>query len=189
PLARRRIRANDRVIELARGELRLDREVAKIATVVASDDRVTVSPTIAAAALARPAPLIVATGVEGSGRATLLRGASARGTLDVRARELGPEPAVVARQLHAIAREARLFGVVPLLRELDEDRIGMIDRELLRVFDGPVLATATSTPIGVDSRPLVVHAIDPLSTEARREVWALALPSAPAQVAADLANS
>src|SRR5690606_24125850 len=68
PSHRRYVRAADRVAELANGELRLDPEVARVGTltppvVVLEDVELTAST----------AALVVATGIEGSGRATFLR--------------------------------------------------------------------------------------------------------------------
>ena len=189
-LSRRWVRANDRVLELARGELRLDREIAKL---------VDLHPAVAGAGVGelaatletRPAPIVVATGANGSGRATFLRGATARGVIALRVHELATDPVQARRQLRAFAREARLFHVRPLLRELDvekTDRATLIENELLRSFDEPVLATATAAPAWVESRSVVTHAMVPLSTDARAAVWNRVLGSADAAVVTEASS-
>jgi hypothetical protein len=191
PLQRRWVRVNDRVLELARGELRLDREVAKLASLAPASSPSTNVPSIAAALTARPVPLVVAAGSAGSGRATLLRGAGAGGTITLAVAELAGDPTVAGRQLRAFAREARLFNVTPLLCELDverTDRATVIERELLRTFDGPMLATAASAPTWVESRPVVTHVMQPLSTDARVAVWSQALGAAEADVVTEVSS-
>lgn len=171
----RYVRAVDRVVELALGELRLDPVVAAVADLVEIEAD---GPTREVAQTA----LLVAKGIEGCGRATLLRRMAARthrGTLEVRVRDLASEPALMLRQVRGIAREALLFDVVPLLREMPPRGTvaEVIDAELLRTFPGIVMGTAEETP-STGSRPLVVESVPPLTTIERAQVWARALPGA-----------
>lgn len=188
PSHRRYVRAADRVAELANGELRLDPEVARVGTltppvVVLEDVELTAST----------AALVVATGIEGSGRATFLRrfaGARQAGTLDIRVDALATEVDVLRRQLRAVAREARLFNVVPLLRGLTEldARSPVIEQELLRRFPGMILATGQEAPSWVESRPLVVHAVQPLDTQEREKIWRSMFANAPATLIHEVAS-
>ena len=54
-----------------------------------------------------------------------------------------------------------------------------IDAELLGTFSGAVFATAEETPSWVESRPMVVHKVEPLDAAGRESVWRSLLPSAP----------
>ena len=172
------IRAADRIAELAAGELRLDPEVARIAELVAP-----IASSVPEFALPSDDALLVATGIDGSGRATLLRSLAAhrgKGTLDVRVAELAHEPDVLIRQLRAIVREAHLFDVIPLLRDLGprDGRSLLVDAELLRRWPGLVLATSFEAPAWVESRPIVVHAIAPIDAASRAPIWRSHLPEA-----------
>lgn len=187
PMHRRYIRVADRVAELANGELRLDPEVAQIATLhppVLVDESSATSETSSSG---RSGPsdiaLVVATGIEGSGRATYLRRIAGRrrlGTLDVRSDALSSEVEHLRRQMRAIVREARLFNVLPLLRDLGaaDARSAVIEHELLRQFPAMVLATAHEPPSWIESRPIVVHAVVPLDTAQRAAIWRSELPYA-----------
>jgi hypothetical protein len=166
------------VIELASGALRLDREIERVAAVVPTSSRFSVPPTIALAVGTRPSPLIVTIGPAGSGRATMLRGASVRGVLEVRLSEIWGDTMSVSRQLRAIAREAQLFGLIPLLRDLPVETTElatMIDRVFLRSFAGPVFASATMSPGWIHSRTVVTYEMPKLTSENAETIWAEAL--------------
>ncbi|MEO6776085.1 MAG: ATP-binding protein [Kofleriaceae bacterium] len=171
PSHRRYVRSVDRVIELASGELRLDRDVERISTLVPPRPSASESMVVPSASA-----LVVATGIEGSGRATFLRriaSSSRRGVLEIRVSALAGDGEALARQLRAVAREAQLFDVIPLLRGLEgaDARCGTIDAELLRTFPGLVMATAEDAPSWIESRPLVIHKMEPLDAEARKHLW------------------
>jgi hypothetical protein len=177
PHHRRAVRVNDRVIELARGELELDRELRDVASVHA---RVIVegivAPAIVAGVMARPAPLVIAVGPDGAGRSTMLADAAGRaghGTLRVRTRELSREPQQLKRQFRAIVREACLLDVIPLFENVDGDAEhparAAIELEL-RSFVGPVMASAHAS-FRVASRPVVSEVIEKPDREARAACW------------------
>ncbi|HEX4450511.1 MAG TPA: ATP-binding protein [Kofleriaceae bacterium] len=171
PRHRRRVRAADRVLELVRGELRLDPAVAHFAELVL--------PVIGDSTLSLPesSAFLIALGVEGAGRATLLRAAinaTGRGTLEVRVAELSRDAERCRAELGAVAREARLFGVVPMLRELPVqagDVTSAIERELLQSFDELVVATASASPVWTIRRPVVVENARSLTTTERAQIW------------------
>ena len=131
---------------------------------------------------------MVATGIEGSGRQTVLRRAAAsvgRPVLAVRGDALATEPEPLARQLRAIARECRLHGAWPMLVEIDglADRAALIDRELIAGCEGPVLVTSREAFTWSVGRPIVSIAVA-LPSEAERVVmWRQALPGASEAVA------
>jgi hypothetical protein len=135
PRHRRRVRAADRVLELVRGELRLDPAVGRFAELVPPAKQESEIP------LPDPSSLFVAVGVEGAGRATVLRravNASGSGTLEIRVPELSRDRERCRAELRAAVREARLFGVVPLLRELTpqlDEISGVIEREVLHATE------------------------------------------------------
>jgi predicted ABC-type ATPase len=188
PHHRRGVRANDRVIELARGELELDRELRALATVhLAADPSGEVPASLVTAIESTPAPFVVAIGPEGAGRATLLANVAARaghGTLRVRTRELAGDAHQLKRQLRAIVREACLLDTIPLFEDVDVDpehpATTMLEREL-RAFPGPVLATAAEA-VRWSDRPVICHEVKPLDLASRRACWRSALANAPEAV-------
>lgn len=162
------VRAMPRVIELALGRLRLDLDVACHATLIdapASADHLLLPDEMRAAvddairmqaggfAAAYPVPVIV--GPEGTGRASLVYGASralGRPVLEVQASALPREVTELDSALGAIRREATLFSAVLLVRELQAlngDEARMIPDLVPRVVDafaghaGPLAMTAT----------------------------------------------
>lgn len=191
PMYRRSVRASDRVVELARGRLALDRELTDIATLASA---IEIKRETAGAAIPVPTEIgralasdvqafVIAKGQSGSGRATVLRQAvssTGRGVIAVRATGLAVEPGALARQLRAVARECLLHDAFPLLLDVDElnDRIDVIDCELLQRFRGPVLATACEACAWSVSRITVASEIvlpDPATLKA---IWRRALPDA-----------
>jgi len=189
PLYRRPVRPNDRVIALARGQLSLDEEVTRLARLIPALDT---RRETAALDLATPDELahamttgadvfVVATGAEGSGRATLLRHAAStvgRAVLAIQSDALATDTARFSRQLRAIARECRLLGAWPLLLNVDSlgDRAATIERELIASHPGPVLVTSREACTWQVPRPVVTIAIA-LPDEARRQtMWERVLP-------------
>jgi len=184
PQHRRWVRASDRVVDLARGELGLDRELAGVCELVMPDE-VSARAAEVPAAIARAleaACVLVAQGPAGSGRATLLLNAAARqaaGVLRVRGGELARDGERRGRQLRAIAREAAVFGVLPLVEDVDvlgDDGVAAMDRELVRRCAGPVLVTARAGVRLQLERPTVVHALEAPGSAARAAIWRRALP-------------
>ena len=188
PQQRRGVRANDRVVALARGELELDVELAAIATlhaVVSADTEVV--PSFVEGIAALPAPVLIAVGPEGAGRATRLAATAAlvgRGTLRIRAPELAHEPVRLRRQLRALLREACLFDVVPLFEDLDSTPelpvSAVLDGEL-RHFTGPILASAQA-PVRFSTRPVIAQRLVRPEGLGRRQQWGALLPEAAADV-------
>jgi SpoVK/Ycf46/Vps4 family AAA+-type ATPase len=181
PTYLRPIRANDRVLQLARGILVLDHEVSRFALVCDPDE-------IAARRIALPDSLlaafdqnatITAFGSPGSGRRTFLATLAARrakGTLQVRVSALATEPRMLERQLRAVVRESGLFDAIPMFVGLDASPT--VQASLERVFgraDRPILATST-TAIVINGRSNVAHSIAPPSISERRQIWSSALP-------------
>ena len=198
PSHRRWIRASDRTVELAGGSLDLDRTLAACCTIVAADELAAHADELPAALLraveATPSPLIVLVGAEGSGRTTTAARVAARTgrhTLQVRCPGLDREPREMPRQLRAIARECRLFDLVPVLcgaESLGDDGVQLLDRELLRRVDGPVIVTATPDRRWQVSRPVVVHRMGGSSSAARARIWRTVLPGVHHDVVEAAAN-
>jgi hypothetical protein len=184
PLPHRGIRIHDRVLELVRGEIDLDRELAEVAEVVAPPAEAEAPEHLVAALTTRPSPLVLAVGPDDAGRATLLmRAAAAAGhpTLRVRSRELARDLPRLDRRLRAIAREAVLLDALPIFDDLDDAPELWPAIELaLGSFRGPVMATAraalsVATRPVIVHRPVLVHRIEPLDLAGRRACWSARL--------------
>jgi SpoVK/Ycf46/Vps4 family AAA+-type ATPase len=140
PYLLRSLRVNPRVIELAHGLLRLDREVARVAELVseppsAADllvpDAIKTQVTALLApdgnAPGRPAsdgpPIVVLAGPDGVGRKSLVFGAARSGrrpVLHLRCSELlGWDLGELGRLAQAVVREALLFDALPLFEGVD----------------------------------------------------------------------
>jgi len=187
PHHRRAVRTNDRGLELARGELELDRELRGVVSVHPPTTRGVVPASFVAGVTATPAPLLIAIGPDGSGRATVLAaaaGGAGHGTLHVRTRDLARDPHQLKRQLRAILREACLLDVIPLFEDIDVEpehpaRIA-IESEL-RTFAGAVMASAHES-IRSSTRPVVCHLVAMPDLDSRRACWNLVLAEVPDQV-------
>ncbi len=160
-LSRRRIRVNDRVVGLVRGELDLDREIRHLASLHAPLE----------SALSTPRSedmIVVAVGPDGAGcTAFVAKQAPHRGTLHIRCTALSREDERRRRELRAIIRECLLFDVVPIFQDLPGD--ATFEEELADV-PGLVLATS-SDAITWKRRPVVIHEMSrPAGDEARR-LW------------------
>jgi hypothetical protein len=198
PYLLRSLRVNPRVIELAHGLMRLDREVARVAELVAvpPDARGLLVPesikTQVAALLApdggtaRPAsegpPIVVLAGPDGAGRKSLVFGAArseGRPVLHLRCGELaGWDLGELGRMAQAVVREALLFDAVPLFEGVDalgpHPESNRPDR--MRPFE--VSLAALSSPVAAtcgprDGRPIALGRglliVDvPVPTEAAR---------------------
>ena len=180
PFLLRALRVNPRVIELAHGLMRLDREVGRAAALISlppPHDDLLMPPELIRqvdALLAGdrgpdgepargPAPLVVLAGPEGSGRKALAMGAArARGrpVLHLRGEDLaGWDPGELSRLARAAVREALLFGAMPLVERIDllapDPEKGLPDRmgaldAALAGFPGPVAGTCAPR----DARPV-----------------------------------
>jgi hypothetical protein len=204
PFLLRPVKVNGRVIELMHGVVRLDREIADVATLVQSlpsHDALLMPDTIkretaellrnalADAERGAPSPAIVLTGAEGSGRRSLIYGAVRQANCEVLqvACDRLPDDAVeLTRIARALVREAILFHAVPLFHNVDvlngdaeagrADRVGHLNRELT-AFAGPITATVSrkdSRPVAL-SRGLVFVDVPPPGEGARAELWRRAL--------------
>ncbi|MEO6774743.1 MAG: AAA family ATPase [Kofleriaceae bacterium] len=175
PWSRRAVRASDRVLDLARGYLALDRALGASATLSAPvpvlDPRL--DPRLCRA-LHDAAPILaVATGREGSGRVAMLERAAADAglaTIRVRCDELAMAPEHLARQARMLRRECVLHRAAPILCEVDRlgETFAVIDRELAGL-PGPVLATAREHYLAASTRSALVLPVR-RSTEREREV-------------------
>jgi hypothetical protein len=124
-----------RVVALAHGDLSLDPDLFRIATVVRADESAHGIGGEGIEADADCLPILIAAlknggsdrtvivqGQRGTGRRSLLRVAAAEcglELLEVDLTRLSANPNVARNQFAAVARECRLFERVPLLRELD----------------------------------------------------------------------
>ncbi len=196
PMSRRAVRASDRVIDLAKGDLGVDRELRGIGELGMPDE-------IAARGAELPEELltafdagavIVANGADGSGRATLLAHLAARrgvGTLRVQAKRLARDGATFARQARAIARECELFGVVAIVEdadELSEELVTILDRELVRETARPVLMTTSVAQRWKLGRAMVVHRVEAPNGATRERMWRQVLPGCEPAVIVDVAS-
>ncbi|MFN0248678.1 MAG: AAA family ATPase, partial [Kofleriaceae bacterium] len=190
---RRVVRATDRVVAFARGELELDPEVADVATIHAPEHRDVTSDAVIAAIENRPPAIVVAVGPQGSGRSTLLAasaGACGIGVLRMAARALaGDGPRTFAR-LRAFLREASLFRVVPMIEDLDDADPVVRERiiEQLRAASACVMLTMR-TAVQVGDRPTVVVRTRKPERPARRQLWESVLPEASAELLDEVADA
>ncbi len=180
PSHRRAVRAHDRLVELAAGDVELDSRLDTFALLQRPRADGPASPTGLLGPLAMvPAPAIVAVGPVGSGRATLLARAAAEaglGVLRVDCARCTTPGAGLLGQLSAVFREACLFGVVPLFENVESDGAAhQALRAAATSFAGPIFITAITSLTGFE-RPSVVHEMKPLDAEARRIMWSAELP-------------
>ncbi|HEY5922168.1 MAG TPA: ATP-binding protein [Kofleriaceae bacterium] len=193
PLFRRPIRVSDRVLALARGELGLDDELAAVAVLEPAVDawRHIVPDTLPAElrqTLSTEARcLVVAYGVDGSGRTTLLRqaiAATGRAVVRLHARDLATEQDKLVRQLRAVVRECRLHGAWPLVSELDllGDRASVVQHELLDRCGGPVFATCREPCTWRVARPVISFGVEVPDAGRRLTLWRSALAGANEEV-------
>ncbi len=189
-LARRRIRASERVIELATGFARLDPALDRIASVDATPASALATLMLAAgvrdkmrtALQDEAGGIVVAHGRGGSGRRTLLAaGLAAEGkrALVIEAGTFATDEAELRVQLGRIARECRLLDLVPLFRafdELDEGTLVLVERELGSL---PLIAATAASLRGRRWRraPIAVE-LAPPSQAQYAELWSRALPQA-----------
>jgi ATP-dependent 26S proteasome regulatory subunit len=190
PLHRRPVRASDQIVEMARTGPTLDREVSEIATIFHPNE-------VAARAHDIPPSLhqaydegaiVMAVGVEGSGRATLLghlAGWRGRATLRVNANCLPSDDARLSRRCRAIARDARLFDFAIMLEDADvlaDAARRTVCRDLLDSSPGAVLVTARDEIRWTTGRALVIQRTTVPSKTLRAVLWREGLGHGPAEV-------
>ena len=197
PLLLRPLRVAPRVLEAVHGAWRLDREIGPFAQVMPPRDGADLllpeglRAEVAGLLRAGAGPVIALCGREGSGHTSLLASAAPEGVLRIRAAELPPEPRELERAVLAALREARLFGLLPVLDGIDalagddDLRARALDRALAG-FPGAIAATAPPgerPPIAL-SRGMVLAPV-PLPPEpARATLWQRALGDASAELCA-----
>jgi len=175
PMPRRSIRVSDRVLDLARGYLSLDRALGGSAVLTSVGPLIdpSLDPRLRRALRSGTAILTIATGREGSGRSSLLGRAAADagvGTIRVRCNELATTPDELTRHARILRRECVLHRAVPILLEVDTlgDGFAILDRELAQL-PLPVLATAGEHHLAASSRSSLVLPL-PRTTEHEREL-------------------
>ena len=203
PFLLRPLKVNARVIELVHGIVRLDREVAEVATLMQTlaphealimpdaikrETSELMRSAVASAERGLAAPAIVVTGAEGSGRRSLIYGAARQvdsAVLHVTCARLPDDAWELARLTRALVREAILFHAVPVLHDVDmvtgegpsgRDRSSVLDREL-QCYVGPLAATSTqrdSRPVAL-GRGIVLLDVPMPSEAARAELWRRAM--------------
>ena len=177
PMPRRSIRASDRVLDLARGYLALDRALSR------SSILSTVSPVVdprldprLCRALHVGAPILaVATGRSGSGRSAMFGRAAADAgfaTIRVQCNDFAATPEQLARHAKILRRECMLHRAAPILREIDQlgDAFATVDRELSDL-PIPVLATAREHYIAASSRSSLVLTMRRSTERERKTAW------------------
>lgn len=159
PSARRLVRVDERVVDLARGEFALDRSLRGIASLVSAIEvRQRTSgldiavPSSIARSLASPTEVaVLATGPEGSGRTTLLChavSAQGRGCLVVDTSELSTDPNAFQRELRAIVRECRLHAAWPVFRDGDNSEAARAQSDAAGA--GAMRSTAVAMRTGIE---------------------------------------
>lgn len=220
PDHRKTWKVTGRIVALAHEDLDIDADLRRVATVVRPGEHklgiggqgieadADALPTLVAAlgGVAKGARTIVVQGPRGSGRRSLLRAAAAatnRALLEVDLARLDPNPSVARNQLAAIARDCRLFDVLPLIRDLDTlaeaspglddmpasarglDRLGLA----MDALDGlTMLATTANVIRGNRLRAPQIVELRPLSGAQRAELWQRAIPEVDAATADLLAT-
>lgn len=189
PWFRRGLRVSDRVLDLARGRLGLDLELAEVARLESADEvrdrarsSLEIPADLSAVLRGHQDVFVVVTGPRGAGRATLLcdaLAAAGRGVLRVESRRLASDAVRLTRQLRAIVRECRLFQATPLLVEIDElaDRGALVEQEVVGELAGPVVATAREGCPWRGSRTAVSVAIATPGVTPRATLWQALLPA------------
>ncbi len=169
--SRQTLAISRRMLAWLHGDESLDAEVASVAR---SADEPRLLETIAAdtkavreavEALNSTRALIVARGMPGLGRRTLLAVAAqhtGHRVLEVDAKRLSKDPATLAKQLRHVARECRLLERLPLLCNVDAlvddkdtSRIDLLGGELFAELDGVVMATCATLPQLRWERPVI----------------------------------
>ena len=200
PAARRVLRVDERVIDVARGELALDRclhRCARLVSAVEARRRVSgleiAVPDYLTRSLGSPDLAVLAIGPEGSGRSTLLcHAVSTHGysCLRVNSRELPVDSIALERSVAAIVRECRLHAAWPMFCDVDanEAAVGEIERFMRDAGDLPLLMTMRTAPDRPITRTTIAIDVAIPAVDARAAVWTRALSGVPEAVRSDLAR-
>ena len=120
--------------------------------------------------------VVVASGMPGLGRRSLLVAAAREACVDVLeidARKLAKDP---VKQLRAIARECKLLARVPLLANLGGEHVEAIGEELVAQLDGLVLVTTgVERPAIRWDRPVIAVDVGQPTSAQRATLWHVAL--------------
>jgi hypothetical protein len=120
--------------------------------------------------------VVVASGMPGLGRRTLLVAAAKEQGIDVLeidTRKLAKDP---VKQLRAIARECKLLARIPLLTNLGGEHVDAIGEELVAQLDGLVLVTTgVERPAIRWDRPLIAIDLQQPTCAQRARLWRTAL--------------
>ena len=205
PFLLRAVRLSPRVIESAVGMTRLDPYVAGFAELVdaprpfddlelprtVKDHTVALlDDALAAGRAGESRPVLLVQGPEGSGRRSLLAGASAAlnaRMLRVRCADLPRDPIELSRAAQSIGREALLASAVLVLDGIDHlaadldvgraERATIVDRALLAGFPGAIAAVgprADARPVAL-SRGFVTIELSVPTEAVRAKLWRRAL--------------
>ncbi|MBA3541924.1 MAG: ATP-binding protein [Deltaproteobacteria bacterium] len=195
PMHRRKIRIDDRVLELVRAHERTPtcaaalpssmKPFAQVRVAARRMDELAIPPAVisaAEAAMRATRAVVVASGMPGLGRRTLLAAAaSAAGlaVLEVRAAKLAKELPALKPQLRQLARECRLGVCVPLIIGIDAltaDAIELMGVELIERLDGLVMATSgIEQPALRWDRPTIAIELTSPTSGQRATLWRVAL--------------
>jgi len=196
---RRRLRVVDRVVELASGIVRLDREIERFARLeVPQATELIMEPALDehVTSLVRSmlheanAPMLALVGPVGSGRRTLARNAIARAglpALEVACDLLPRTPAELGRAVQAIFREASFFDAAVILESLDavlddaaEARMRIIEHAGLANAKQPILSIMSAAPSVRSERGIASIVVPALRERDRLQLWQRELSTVPA---------
>jgi hypothetical protein len=180
--------ASSRSVSLAHGAHAIDPMLDGIAIQSCGDMRaapLVMSDTVRAriSLAVRSQDLVVLTGQLGSGRRTTLLSLAEDAGLEVVVVDAGllaADATVARRQLRAVARDARIYNLVPLIKDIEllsseapqNDRLGIVDEEFQRL----VLATS-ARPLARRWRrvPQMIE-LPPLDRKQCAAVWLRSIP-------------
>ncbi|MDB4954171.1 MAG: hypothetical protein JWO36_1740 [Myxococcales bacterium] len=181
-----------RILALLHGDTSIDPALAGIVRIV-DDVKPVAELAVSASAIegAREAmragkALVIASGMPGLGRRTLIAAAAKEAgleLLEIDGKKLAKEPGLFRKQLRMIVRECKLLARLPLVRnvdalvdEKDASRIEAIGSELAAEIDGPIFVTCgAQRPALRWDRPSVVVELAPPTSAQRAELWRAAL--------------
>jgi len=199
PFYRQTWKVSNRVLALAPGDLSIDPSVASIATVTeattSADELELVGNALTqlTEACTRDG-FVVVYGPVGSGRRSAIAAvmaAAGKRILQVEGRSVSKDRDIAEAQLRVIARECRLLGLVPFVRDLDAlagtgnvDLISVLEAEIA----GLIVATANRPIPRAWKRPASTVELRAITGAQRTKLWQHALPTVSNQEAADLAT-
>jgi adenylate kinase family enzyme len=189
--SQRSVRAVDRVIELASGIVRLDREVGRYARldpnpvvrslVMENALDETVTSLVANATNNVVSPIVVLAGASGAGRRTLARNAIARAGLSLLSVDCDALPTSATDldcALRSALREARLFGAAVVFENLDHllqdqgaPKARILDHAGLSALRLPTIAIMSTECSVPTSRAVHSIAVPPLRETDRLRLW------------------